>query len=297
MRDLIPTEAIGPMLYRSWSDFPVHNFSYTLAKDIDNCGLATRYSRFFGLAPVIESAAMKFGICVEDAIKAHYLAEEDPQRQFALAWLQYREDKLKYSKSDGNWETLNNVGKFLMRVFLSEKKTLPLFKPEFSVVLPRDPKQVWYNGTRLEYIADCVSHPSEGDILIDFKTAGRSYPTKEEARGYPALDPQLRTGSLVSGIRTVCFIVFVKTKTPTIQVHFGNVTDYLLEQTDLWLREQHDKLTSGRLNMRAGVRFPDEHCLNCDFLPKCLGREDIAKQNLRQKQSKEVDDLFASLEE
>lgn len=297
MRDFIPSEAIGPMLYRSWSDFPVHNFSYSMAKDIDNCGLHTKYSRFQGLSVILESAAMKFGIAIEDSIRAHYVAGENPEKFFGLTWKQFQDQPLKYSKTDGNWETLNNVGKLLMRTFLAQKKTLPIVKPEFSVYLPRDPKQVWYNGTRLEYIADCVSHPEEGDILIDFKTSGRSYPMKEEARGFPALDPQLRTGSLVSGIRRVCFVVFVKTKMPTIQVHFGDVTDFMLEQTDIWLREQYDKLVSGKLYARAGVRFPDEHCLNCDFLCKCLGREDVAELTLRQKQSKEVDALLATFDE
>jgi hypothetical protein len=296
MGQFVQVKEVGPLLYRSWSDFPVHRFSYSIAKDIDECGVKTKFSRFQGLAPIVESAALKFGICIEEAVRDHYQFFVDPVAAFKLKWKQYEKFTLKYSKTDGNWETLNSIGAYLMKEFLLQRNDLPIASPEFGVVLPKDLKQTWYNGTRLEYTADCISHTLEGDFLFDFKTAGRSYPEKDETQGYAALDPQLRTGALVSGIRNVGFIVFVKTKSPRIQVSYGTVTDFLIEQIDLWLKEQYHKLIEGRLHMRTGVRFPNEQCLNCDFLPKCLGREDIAAQTLRQKESKETEDLLASLE-
>lgn len=296
MGSFVKVEEVGPLLYKSWADFPVHRFSYSLASDIDQCGVKTKFSRFQGLAPRIESAALKFGICIEEAIRDHYQFFVDPVSAFKLKWKQYQNFDLKYSKTDGSWETLDSTGSYLMKQFLHEKNDLPIANPEFGVILPRDLKQTWYNGTRLEYTADCISHTFEGDLLIDFKTSGRAYTEKEDALGYAALDPQLRTGALVSGIRNVAFIVFVKTKTPRIQVSYGTVTDFLVEQIDLWLKEQYHKLVEGRLHMRSGIRFPNEQCLNCDFLCKCLGREDIAARNLRQKESKEVEDMFGYLD-
>ena len=296
MGQFVKVEEVGPLLYRSWADFPVHRFSYSIAKDVDECGVKTKYSRFQGLAPIVESAALKFGICIEETIRDHYQFFVEPISAFKLKWKYYENVQLKYSKSDGNWETLLSVGVYLMKEFLRERDNLPIANPEFGVVLPRDLKQTWYNGTRLEYTADCISHTFEGDLLLDFKTSGRAYPEKDESLGYAALDPQLRTGALVSGIRNVGFIVFVKTKTPRIQVILGTVTDFQIEQVELWLKEQYHKLLEGRLYMRTGVRFPNEICLNCDFLPKCLGREDIAAQTLRQKESKEVESILGFLD-
>lgn len=297
MKDFVKIEEVGPVLYKSWSDFPVHRFSYSLAKDIDNCGVYVKYARFQGLAEIQESGAMKFGICIEESVVDHYKFFTDPVAGFKLKWKEYQKIPLKYSKNDGNWETLNSVGAYLMKEFLHEKENLPIRNPQFGVTLPKNPKETWYNGTRLEYIADCVSSFDSEELLIDFKTSGRSYPERDEHLGYAALDPQLRTGALVSGIRQVCFIVFVKTKTPRIQVHFGTVTNFQLEQIDLWLKEQYHKLLDRKLVMRAGVRFPDDHCLLCDYLCKCLGNEEVAARTLRTKESKETEDLLAAFDE
>jgi hypothetical protein len=38
--------------------------------------------------------------------------------------------------------------------------------------------------------------------------------------------------------------------------------------------------------MRTGVRWPNEHCKICSYLPKCLGNEELARKTLRYKESK-----------
>lgn len=290
-----------PLLYKSWSGFSVTKFSYSIAKDVASCGVYTQLSRFEGRTEKVDSAALKFGICLEDAIYDHYRFGLDLREGMRAKWSNYETIELKYSKNDKDWENLNNTGQSLMREFEAIKEDLPIHSPEFSAVIPRDPAETWYNGTRLEYLADCISHPFEGDLLLDIKTSGRAYPDGDNQNaptyGYPALDPQLRTGALVSGIRQVGFLVFVKTRIPKIQFHTGYVTDKLLEQQDAWLKEQYHRLIEGRLTMNAGVRFPDERCKFCSFLPVCLGHDEIAEATLRRKSSKETDETLRGLDD
>jgi hypothetical protein len=286
-----------PILYRSWSGFPVVKMSYSLASDVDFCGAKTIFARFRGFAPKIDSAALKFGIAVEDTIVESYIKNTILESNFKAKWEQFRDVPLKYSKNDSDWSTLNRSGIALMKEFVDVRDMFPIVKPEFGVVFPRDPNQTWFRGTRLEYIADLVSHYPDGDILIDVKTAGRSYPEKSEAEGYAALDPQLLVGALASGIRRVGFLVFVKTRIPKIQFHLGTVNDESLEQIDLWLQDQYYKLINRRLVRRPGFRYPDDKCLNCDFLLKCLGRHEEAAKILRVKESRETENFMSTLDD
>jgi len=294
MRDVVHVDEVGPVLYKSWYGFDVHRFSYSLASDIAFCGAKTKYSRFQGLTPTIEPAAKKFGICCEESIADHYRFGLELEAGFAIRWNDYKEKTLKYGRYDNGWAGLNSTGIKLMRQFEFEKDDLPIHNPEFSVVLPRDPKATWYNGTRLEYVADCISHLPTGDILIDIKTSARAYPEHDQ---WPALDPQLLVGSLVSGIRRVCFITLVKTKDVRIQVLVGNVRPESLIDIDEWLKEQYDKLINRRLHRRLGFRYPEDHCTHCDFLPLCLGNKALADQNLRQKEARETEAQLDELDE
>jgi hypothetical protein len=284
-------------LYKSWSGFPVQKFSYSLAKDVSFCGEYTRIRRFQGLTPIQESSALKFGICIEESIRSHYLLGTDLVEHFVRAWEPFQDVPMKYSKNDKDWSTLNATGKKLMIAFEQEKDILPIVNPEFSVVLPSNVEETWYNGTRLEYIADLISHHPDNDILMDIKTSGRAYPEKPETEGYAGLDPQLLTGALVSGIKKVAFLVLVKTREPKIQFHMGTITDANLEKIDHWLIKAYEDLLSRNLPMKTGFRFPDDHCTQCSYLPVCLGNTQRAMETLRQKTSSETEELVASFDE
>jgi hypothetical protein len=297
MKEPLVTIANAPILYKSWSGFPVRKFSFSIAKDVSFCGRYTKLSRFQGLAPIQESSALKFGICIEESIRSHYLLGTDLVEHFVRAWEPFQEVPMKYSKNDKDWASLNATGKKMMVLFEQEKDALPILNPEFNVTLPRHPEQTWYKGTRLEFLADLISHWFDGEILIDIKTAGQSYPEKPETVGYAGLDPQLLTGALVSGIRRVAFLVLVKTREPKIQFHMGEITDANLQEVDEWLIEQYDRLVERRLPMRTGFRFPDNHCTQCAYLQMCLGNEQRAMETLRQKSSSEVEGVIASLDE
>jgi len=287
----------APLLYTSWADYPVRNFSYSMAADVAKCGAYTKFTRFQGLAPALENATFKFGICSEKAVMEFYRLGADPVETFRSEWLKFEKIRLNYTSRDSSWSNLEYVGVKLMKAFLREKDRLPIHNPEFGVVLPVDLNNIWYNGTRLEYIADVISHPLDGDMLIDIKTSGASYAEKDDTIGYAALDPQLLTGSLVSGIRRVGFLALIKQKEPKIQFVQGIVTDEILADHDLWLKEQYHKLIERRLHRRTGVRWPNDTCKLCDFLPVCLGNDKLAKETLRQKQSKKTVESLAVLDD
>jgi hypothetical protein len=291
----------APLLYRSWANYPVFNFSYSLANDISKCGQYTRYSRFQGITAKLESASFKFGICCEDSIVDYLRLGGNPEESFAARWLKWKGLPLKYTSRDASWDKLNAVGKALMRIAYQKLQSPPLSEvlvnPEFGVVLPPEDVQSWYKGTRLDYIADIIGHPKSGDVLLDVKTAGSTYEKDEDAAGYVALDPQLLVGSLVSGIRRVGFIALIKTASPRVEYVEGYVSDRALESIDAWLKEQYDKLVEGRLYMKTGVRWPTDHCLMCDYLCKCLGNEALAKATLRIKESKNLAEQLISIDD
>jgi hypothetical protein len=291
----------SPLLYKSWANYPVYNFSYSMASDVDKCGEYTILSRFMGLTTMLERATFKFGICCEEAVVEHLRMGADPEKEFSQRWIKYKDIQLEYGKQDTSWNNLFEIGKALMRKWYAESSQPPLnellIKPRFGVVCPEDQYKTWYNGTRLDYIADLIVYPPSGSILLDLKTSGKTYDHGEEAEGYPALDPQLQCGALATGIREVGFIALVKTKTPKIEFVRGTVTDKMLESRDAWLKDQYHKLIEKKLYMRSGVRWPNDICLNCDFLPKCLGREDIASKTLRIKQSNVVKGQLENLDD
>jgi hypothetical protein len=286
----------GPVLYRSWSGYDVHEFSYSMARDIADCGESTKYKRFEGLVPVIDSAALKFGIAAEEAIRSHYVDGRNLVEEFIERWKQHEHAPMNFTKNDASWTTLHAKGRAIMAEILRSKDRIPLgSNTQFNVDLALPG---WYKGTTLTYKADALTYyDTEGELLIDTKTSSQSYPESNEAAGYPGLDPQLCVGSLVSSIRRVCFIVMVKTNIPKIQVHYGTVSDFALQKTDEWLKEQYDKLVERRLTMRPGFRYPDNHCTFCDYLLKCLGRHDEAARKLRHKQSDEVSSILESIDE
>lgn len=291
----------APLLYKSWANYPVYNFSYSMAADVAKCGEYTILSRFMGLTNILERATFKFGICCEEAVVENLRLGADPEKEFAQRWIKFKDVNLEYGKQDVSWNNLFEIGKSLMRKWYVEVTQPPLsellVKPRFGIACPEDLQKIWYNGTRLDYIADILAYPPSGPVLIDLKTSGKTYDHGEEAEGYPALDPQLQCGALATGIREVCFIALVKTKNPKIEVVRGTVTDKMLENRNLWLKEMYHKLIEKKLYMNSGVRWPNDICMNCDFLPKCLGREDLVAKTLRIKQSNATKDQLGSLDD
>ena len=284
----------SPVIYTGWSGYDIRKFSYTMASDMDKCGVYVKQSRIIGLEELERKAALEFGICMEEALKIFYTDDVAPEKIFDTEWGLRQDMALSYGKREGSWADLNRCGRLLWAEFhrLRKKKEIKLTNPEFSVVLPRDVDETWHEGSRLEYTADVISHPKKGgDVLVDVKTSAQSYPE------FVQLDPQLRTGSLLSGIRNVAFLVFVKTRTPKIQYLPGYVTPELVEGVDSWLKEMYAKYRRKEFVMRAGIRFPNNQCTMCKMLPVCLGDKEEVERTLQIKQKKEVEESLAAMDE
>jgi len=293
-----------PIIYTSYSGFEVRDFSYSMANDIAECGWRARAKRIYGWTSIKDKAALHFGDCIEEALMWHF---DDERRMempaaFEFLWKEYKDADLIYTEKDGNWQEMMDMGMRLSDQFVSDFKsgeftrdTVGFVNPRFGMEFPKpsEPHE-WYNGTTLRYKADAVCCPSElaGFVrtLVDVKTSASSYPEKEKNAGIIALDRQLRVGALASGLRNVGFLVFVKSKKPKVQWLTGFITDELLRDIDLWLREQYHKWLNRRFHRSPGIRFPQEQCMACEFFPLCIGRPDLAG-GLRQKESKKTGSL------
>lgn len=282
-----------PTIYTGWSGYRVQEFTYSQAVDIDKCGYYTRATRIEGWQPILDGAGLRFGECIETSVRQHYEDNYDPVDVFNVEWGKYKDVQLMYREREEDWNNLLQIGRALLRQFPRVRETIfPFTNMEFSL---HPVKKSWYKGSNLGYIADMIVHQPGEDILIDLKTSGVTYLEKEDARGWPAMDMQLLTGSLITGIREVGFLVALKLKNPRWQFMTGTVTDELLRDHEAWLRAQFDKYERKEFYRRTGLRFPNTHCSFCDLLPRCLGREDLVQLTLRQKSKKETTESWDAL--
>ena len=287
-----------PVIYTGWSGYRVQEFTYSMAVDIDKCGHYARSTRVEGWADILDSAGFKFGDCIETSIRKNFEEGIDAVDVFNVEWGKWKDIPLMYREREEDWTNLLQVGRAGLRQFPRIRETIfPFTNVEFST---HPVKRDWYKGSGLGYIADAIAHNPGEDVLIDIKTAGSTYPDPdrdEKVVGWPALDPQLRTGALVTGIRRVGFLVFLKLKTPRWMWIEGVVNDDLLNDQSLWLQEQYDRYIGRKFHRRAGMRFPDDHCKMCNLLPGCLGNPNLLKQTMRQKSKKETASVMDILQE
>ena len=279
-------------LYTTFSGHRVEAFSYTQASAIQQCGHQFDLQRLRGWDSKLEDASLKFGICVESAVRAIW-EHKDAQETFKALWEGYKGIALNYTSSDESWENLAGVGKALMKEFTTGRNPANkrlwfehLCQPLFSQRLE---KRDWYAGTTLEYIVDALCTEPSGQRIVDMKTSSKSYP---EDPLCTMMDNQLRTGCLVTGVRKVAFLTFVKTSRPKIQWLEADVPDGLVADVDIWLREQRDKVVAKKFHRNWGFRFPEQHCMMCRVKSVCLGDMERARlEGLYQKVGKDQSDL------
>lgn len=209
-------------LYTNAKGRDVRTSSYSGSADFRKCEKYFEHKRVNGWAEKTESAAFKFGICVEDAIKYWYANEQQAGTlapEFTRLWLKFKDQNLDYTDSDGDWENLAVVGRKLTALYEIKAPSLGLLKPRFQLeyrkaVFPNteysDIERVAYIDMRAEQVENFLT-PEEQPrpILVDIKTSGKLFPSEPE--GIVALDPQLREYSWMTGIRDVAFLVLVKT--------------------------------------------------------------------------------------
>lgn len=283
-------------LYDHWSGNPQHDFSYTLASEMEKCGKYVEITRIQGLTKIKDSASFKFGTCIEQAVSNHYASGIDPEKDFNDRWQFFAKMDLEYGAREGDWNELLTRGRALIREFLREKPNLPdlrgaLFQEKMVL-------RGWQPRANLIYIADAWKEFPKGKLLVDMKTSAMSYPQDEDNYPddpnlrWPAMDPQLLTGCLVSGIRRVGFLVFVKTQKPKIQWLEATVRQEFVDDINSWLTEQYERLIEKKFHRQSGWRFPNQRCSFCDVASACMGNATLAGTLLKQRETKGFADMF-----
>jgi hypothetical protein len=293
-------ESKAPLLYTSWASFEVTEFTYSQANDMAKCGMYSKLSRIEGWTDIHERATMQFGNCIEAGVRNYYMNGIDPVQSFADEWARRKKWNLEYNKKSGDWSEMDGLGRNLMTQLLaSDGKITGDDMQEHSLqgftFNEKLTKPDWYKGTPLVYIADAYK---PGEIVVDIKCLGQKFSDEDKYKGFVALDPQLRTGALVAGVRRVAFMNFIRAKTnPRIQWKEVTLTEELVTDVDLWLREQHDKLMARKFFRNAGIRFPNTTCTSCSMLPICVDNKPLVAETLRRKEGKDTEAEFASLDE
>lgn len=282
-------------IYVGWSGWKVTALSYTQASEMASCGKKFELKRIEGYEEATPSASFKFGIACENAVVAHLQAGVDIQKKFEAEWTFWKNVKLEYSTRDGDWEKMLGTGRNLMKEFLNAHRELfPNLDGSRCIfgkkIRYSEVHQALWNGVDIEYIADCID-PANG-MLLDFKTAAASYPEPQpgEVNLIP-WDNQLRIGSFLSGLRQVGFLTLIKTKTPKIQFLTGQVTQEMVEDVQVWLKSQLDRIRNKEFGRHVGWKFPNQHCDWCEVKDACFGRAEaaLAAGTLVKKTSKTMD--------
>lgn len=219
-----------PHLYISAKGTPWKKHSYSAGNDFDQAPLKYYLRRVLGWRERDNKAAFKFGRALEEAIQFHHDNGSGGVEDFIRRWSAHKEEQLKYTKTEKDWEWLGRMGNEMMQLYLIRLDKLPIpiggrsvFQREYSKeVFPGDPNYgeiedagkldiVAYNDPNHSMLAPIQWRPEYGvlrPVIIDIKTTARDYP---ENPGIAAFDKQLRRYSWLSGIRDVAFLVFKKT--------------------------------------------------------------------------------------
>ena len=210
-----------PHLYINSKGYFVTRHSYSGSDSFHYCARKYYLERVQGWSEKVERSSTKFGIALEAGITffhQHRLDVASAVAEFVRLWAEWHPDKLTerkqtqltYTKSDLDWDRLNQTGQEMIRLYAILYPTFP-----YIVNNPAD-FQVETNfevfpGTKLSgleftsYI-DLVAQIKDSfePLIIDMKTSGKDVPE------FTVLDPQLRSYSWVKGWRNVAFLWFRK---------------------------------------------------------------------------------------
>lgn len=291
-----PREPHQPIILISAAGYETFKFSYSLANEMKRCGKLVDWKRLQGFRKKKESAAQHLGKVVESTLAIHYKMGVDPVETFTKEWEKCKNwSTLEYSEKSSidNWEGFLRTGQqWMMQLNEQSEKYDFLREGIFGEELKL---QDWYKRSPLSYIADWHTRAG-GGLLLDIKVTGKVYP--QNPPGLASLDPQLATGALVSGIQQVGFLNFVRVvKDPRIQIVRAAVSKDRMHETDLFLREQYDRIVASRFYRTGGTRWPDDACTNCEMLPLCLNMKSEIAETLTKKESRETTDMMNALDE
>lgn len=208
-----------------------YRHSYSAGITYDKSPYAYYLQKILGWRPRDDKAAFRFGRALEESIQYHHDNNGDGAVQdFIQRWTASKEDTyLKYTKVEGNWESLLKSGTEMVKLYVLRQPSLPIPLGGQSVWQREYTKEVFpgdetYGGIEFFGKLDIVTYVDPNHPLlpkmtwrnewgplrpsiIDIKTSGDDFP---ERPGLAAFDKQLRTYSWLTGIPTAGFLWFKK---------------------------------------------------------------------------------------
>lgn len=217
------------VLYVSKSGRPQRKHSYSAGNEYDTSAFRYFLHRIEGWKPKDDKASLHFGRALESAIEHFHLHEgEGGLEEFVRLWHELKNNKeLKYTKTEKDWDTLNQNGQDMMRLYKIRQPELPIpmasvFQREYSkLVFESDPR---YGEIEFAGKLDIICHVEPDHqmlsklkwkteygilrpLIVDIKTSALDFP---DIPGIAAFDKQLRAYSWLTGIRDVAMLWFKK---------------------------------------------------------------------------------------
>jgi hypothetical protein len=168
-------------------------YSYTQISQYLRCPRSYRYRYLDGWREKDTRAAMVFGRCFENALRA-YFEKEDCTAALFKEWEAIRDTPFVYRKGE-SWDRLLHQGVHLLEKFVREDRVRvrsPKENLQLKIAQPLE------GGNDFVSYIDAIGELDGKLCLIDWKTTTSRY--SEEPEGLLSLDPQLICYSWISGI-------------------------------------------------------------------------------------------------
>lgn len=200
-------------LYINSKGYPVTRHSYSGSESFNFCARKYYLERVQGWSEKEQRSSREFGTALEKGVTFWHQHGEDTAgavAEFQRRWAEFKDAPLTYTKSDLDWDRLNQTGTELVKLYALRYPTFP-----YVVNNPQDFQVETtfevFPGTKLEGIEflsyiDLLAQVkgSLESVIIDMKTAGKSVPE------LIALDPQLRSYAWHKKIYRVAWLWFYK---------------------------------------------------------------------------------------
>jgi hypothetical protein len=248
-------------------------YSYTQISQYLRCPRSYRYRYLDGWREKDTRAAMVFGRCFENAIRA-YFEQQDCTFVLFKEWEAVRDPPFVYKKGE-SWDRLLHQGTHLLEKFVREDR-VRIGRANENLQL-KITRALGSDNEFVSYI-DAIGELDGKHCLIDWKTTTSRY--SEEPQGLLSLDPQLICYSWITGIEDVAFVVFVRKQVPEIQYLKATISEQQRKEFGRSVETTVQQLESGLFASHSGIRFPQNGCVSCAHLGLCLGNQQLIESNL-----------------
>lgn len=216
-----------PHLYINSKGYFVTRHSYSGSESFNYCARKYYLERVQGWAQREQRSATVFGNALEAAVRFYHqrgMNVDASVAEFARLWEEHKDKPYTYTKSDLDWDRLNQTGQEMVRLYAIRYPQFPYviknpldFQVETNFEVFPGTKMAGVEFTSyIDILAevkddpnseewrDCTKSYDKQPIIIDMKTSGKDVPE------LTVLDPQLRSYSWVKGYQNVAFLWFRK---------------------------------------------------------------------------------------